>query len=96
MELRPILEVCDREKCYEGGGRRRELWWRQTADQKYLCATLKDISLDARARRWEYGRRGEVGGGREVAESDAGSDGPLYAGTQIGDPRVGEWSCVET
>ena len=34
VELRQILEVCDRETGYEGGGRRQEPWWRKTADRK--------------------------------------------------------------
>ena len=41
-------------------------------------------------RSWESGRRGEGGGGGEVAESEAGSDGPRYDGTDKCDARVGE------
>ena len=61
VELRPILEVCDRETSYKGGGRCREPWWRQTADRKYLSARLKEIPEAARERRWKSGRHG---GGR--------------------------------
>ena len=43
VALRPILEVCDRETGYEGGGRLREPWWRQMAVRKQLSATLKKI-----------------------------------------------------
>ena len=42
VELRKILDICYREKGYKGGGRRREKWWRQTADQKQLSATLEE------------------------------------------------------
>ena len=57
---------------------------------KQLSATLEDILAATRARRWESGMRSEGGGGREVAESDAGIDGPQYAGTETGDARVGK------
>ena len=50
---RPILEVCDRETGYEGRGRRREPWWRQTAVIKKLSYTLKEILAAARERRWK-------------------------------------------
>ena len=58
-----ILEVCDRDMGYTGGGRRREPWWRQTAARKQLSATLKDISAAARERRCKSGRCGKSGGG---------------------------------
>ena len=29
VALRPLFEVCAREKGYTGGGHRREAWWRQ-------------------------------------------------------------------
>ena len=84
VELRPILEVCDRETGYEGGGRRREPWWRETAARKQLSATLKDISAAAKERRLKSIRRGESRGGdryTEESEDGAGSDGYRYAGT---------------
>ena len=59
-------------------------------DRKQLSETSEDILEAARARRWESGRRGEGGGGREVAKSDSGSDGPQYAGTDTGYTRVGK------
>ena len=90
LESRPIIEVCDRDTGYKRGGRRREPWWRKTAARKQLSATLEEILAEARARRWEFRRNGEDGGCREVAESDAGSDRPWYAGTKTGDARVGE------
>ena len=31
VPLRPLFEVCARETGYEGGGRRRNFWWRQEA-----------------------------------------------------------------
>ena len=55
-----------------------------------MSATLEDILAAARARHWVSGRCGEGRGGREVAESDAGSDGPWCSGTDIGDAQVGE------
>ena len=58
VTLRPILEVCDRETGYKGGGRRQELWWRQTAARKQMSTTLKGFLEAARERRWESGRRG--------------------------------------
>ena len=88
--MSPILEIYDRELGYEGGGRRREPWWRQTAARKQLSVTLEDILVVTRVWRWESGRRGGGRGGREVAESDTGSNGPWYAGTEIGDYRVGK------
>ena len=45
--------------------------------------------MAARARRWESSRRGEGGGDREIEESDAGSDGTQYSGTETGDSQVG-------
>ena len=68
VALRPILEVCDRETGYEGGGRIQDPWWRQTADRKKLSATLKDILEAARERRWKYGRRVRSGGGDRGAD----------------------------
>ena len=44
VELRPILEVCDREIGYKGGARRLETWWRQTAARKQLGEKLEEIS----------------------------------------------------
>ena len=38
MALSPIMEICDRETGYNGGGRRREQWWRKTVDGKQLSA----------------------------------------------------------
>ena len=52
VALRSILEICDREKVYKVGGRRRGPWWRQTADQEQLSATLEDILAASMARRW--------------------------------------------
>ena len=84
---RPILGVCDRETGYEGGGRRQEPWWRQTASRKQLSDTLKDISAAARERRWKSGRRGGGGGYRNAEESEygAGRDGSWDGGTETGD-----------
>ena len=92
MVLRPILEICDRETCNEGGEMRRELWWWITSARKQLSEMLEEILAASRARPWELGRRGEVRGGREVVESGVGIDGPQYSGTEIGDALVGELS----
>ena len=56
-----------------------------------MSTTLKYISESARERCWKPGRRGEGGGGREVAESesDAGRNVPWYAGEETGDAYVG-------
>ena len=90
VTLRPILEVYDRATGYEGGGRRREPWWRQTTAWMNLSATLEYISAEKRARCWESGRRDKGGGGREVSESDAGRYGPWYARTEIRDTSLGK------
>ena len=93
VTLCPILEVCDRETGYEGGGRLREPWWRKMVAQKQLSAMLKDISTAVWERRWKSGRRGGSGGGTrdsEESEYGAGSDGFRYAGTETDDAQVGE------
>ena len=90
VALIPILEILDRETGYEGGGRRRDLWWWQTAAWKQLSATLRYILVSASARRWEYVRRGEGRGDKEVTESDEGSDGPQYAAMDTCDTWVGK------
>ena len=41
VALRPIFEVCAGENGYDGGGLRREAWWRQEASEKQLRATLE-------------------------------------------------------
>ena len=43
VALHPILEVCDRETGYKGGGRRHESWWRYTVARKQMSATLREI-----------------------------------------------------
>ena len=92
VALRPILEVCNRETGYKGGGRRRETWWRQTAAIKQLSATLKYILVAARERCWKPVRRGGGGGDRDAEESEYGSriNGSRDAGTETGDAQVGE------
>ena len=78
------------ETGYEGGGRRREPWRRQTAARNQLSATLKEISAVARERRWKSGRRGGGGGDKDAEESEdwAGRDGSRDAGTETGDAQV--------
>ena len=88
MALRSILEVCDREMVYKLGGMICEPWWWQTSARKQLSATLEDILAAPSARRWKSGRRGKVKRGREVVDSDTGSNGYRYAGTETGDARV--------
>ena len=48
VALRPIFEV---EAFYEGGGRRREAWFRKEVPDTHLRATLEEISREARRRR---------------------------------------------
>ena len=74
----------------EVGGRRREPWRRQTASRKHLSDKLEEILAAAREWHWESNRCGEVGGVREVPESDTGSDKPWYAGTETYDAWLGE------
>ena len=52
--------------------------------------------MAAKAQRWESGRCDDDGGGGEVAESDLGSEGPQYSGTDTGDTQVVKLSCVGT
>ena len=92
MALHPILDVCDRETGYAGGGRRQDPWRRQTAARKQLITTLKEILETARKQRYKSGRHGGGVGDRETEESEdgAGSGGSRYAGTETGDAQVGE------
>ena len=74
MALQPIFDICKMETGYEGGGRLREPWWRQTAAEKQLRATLEDILVAAmERRRQEPSRRG--GGEGVEEESDSESNG---------------------
>ena len=52
VSLIPIMDICNRETGYEVGGRCIETWWRQTAAQKQLSATLEEILVAARAECW--------------------------------------------
>ena len=47
----------EREIGYEGGGRRREAWWKQEATEKHPWATLED-SQEAKGRRRIGGEMG--------------------------------------
>ena len=77
MALRSILKVCDRDTGYEGGGRRQDPLWRQTASRKQLSATLTDILAAEMEWRWKSGRCGGGGRDRDAEESEdrEGSDG---------------------
>ena len=90
--LRPILEVCGRETGYEGRGRRREPWWRQTEARTQLSAKLKDLLAASRERLCKFGRRSGGGGEMDVEESEdgVGGNGSWYAGTETGDSQVVE------
>ena len=92
VALRPMLEVSYKDTGYKGGGRRRDPWCQKMAAGKQLSDILKEISVAARVWRLKSGRRGEGGGGREVAESelDVGIDGPWYYGTDTGNAQMGE------
>ena len=50
VALHPLFEVCARETGYEGGGRRRKVWWRQEATEKQLQDTLEE-SQEVKIRR---------------------------------------------
>ena len=39
--IHPLFEVCARETGYEGGERRRKVWWRQEATKKNSGPTSK-------------------------------------------------------
>ena len=49
MEIRPIFEVCTKEKGYEGGGRLHKPWRRQADAEQQLKAMLEEILASA----WE-------------------------------------------
>ena len=51
VALRTLFEVFARETGYEGGGRRRKVWWRQEATEKQPRATLADLREAKRRRR---------------------------------------------
>ena len=51
VSLWTIFEVCAQERGYKVRGWRRAPWWRQTAEDAQLRATLKYISEDSRERR---------------------------------------------
>ena len=57
VALSPLFEVCTRETGYEGGERRRKVWWIQEATEKQLWATLED-SREAKRRRRSGGKMG--------------------------------------
>ena len=90
MALRPILEVYDKDTGYEGDGRCQEPWWRQMAAIKQLSATLKEILVAARERRWKSVRRGGGGGDIDTMELEygEGSDGSRDASMETGDAQV--------
>ena len=51
VALRPILEVCEKDSVYVGGGKLQEPWWQKEAAEQQLGATLKNIS--AAVRDWQ-------------------------------------------
>ena len=74
VALQPVFEVFVKETEFRGGDGAREQWWRQTAVERQLNTTLKEISEAVRERRRRgFFRCGEVKGGSE--ESDSGDDG---------------------
>ena len=90
MVLRRILDICDRGTGYEGRGGRHDPWWQKMEARKQVSEILEEIFAAVRERSWESGRRGEGGGGREVAESGTGRYGPRNAGIDTGDARAGK------
>ena len=73
MVFIPILEVCNGGTGYKGDGVCRETWWRQMTAREQTRVTLENILAATRVKRQESGRRGEGGGGGEVAEYDSRS-----------------------
>ena len=51
VELLPIFEVYTRDTGYEGGGCRRDSWWRKEAPETQLRATLEETSREDKMRR---------------------------------------------
>ena len=51
VELRPILEVCEKYTVCDGGCRRSETWWHKMSAWKQLRAVLEEISAVSRERR---------------------------------------------
>ena len=56
VALQQIFEVCAGETDYDGGGCRREAWWRQGVTDKQLQETLEGIRWGARSQRRREGR----------------------------------------
>ena len=87
VELRPLFDVCEKGKGYNGGGLRRKAWWRQEATEKNFgptwqnCGKLKGGLVSVG--RWALSRTGT---GRE-REDEVGS---RNAGTETRDAQVGE------
>ena len=50
VTLRPIFEVHAREKGYEGGRCRRDVWWCKEAVETQIRITLDKISRESRSR----------------------------------------------
>ena len=66
VALRPLFKVCRKETGFEGGGRARKQWWRQTAAELQLKTTQKEILAVVRERRrQEFGRHGSEGASTE-------------------------------
>ena len=60
VALRPIFEVCARDKGYrEGGGHRGDSWWQQEAPENHSKETLEEILWEA-SKRWS-GRYMQLG-----------------------------------
>ena len=51
VAMRPILEVCARDTGCEGGGLRREEWWRQEVPETQIRETLEETSWESSRRR---------------------------------------------
>ena len=54
VSLRPIFEVSEKETGFEGGGKARGQWWRQTSVEQQPKTTLEDILEAARERRQRH------------------------------------------
>ena len=74
VALRPLFEVCVVGKEYEGGGNRRDVWWRQEAIEKQLQANLAGVSREYKRSRGLIDRESRGRRQREVVLKNGKSE----------------------